>query len=256
VSFKEIKKKLFKNIFLDKENSKILETITTIQNANKSSASSGLNILEEFRKKEFYKPLLIMSAFFGIQQFSGIFTLFVLAAKFSMEAGIKMDAFLCAVILGALRVIFTFIVSFAINKFKRRQLAILSSSGMLFSMVGLVIYQTLSLSDSAMSWLPVIFLLIFCLFGVLGILTLPFVMVTEVFQQKARGLGIGLATSFCFFISFITIKTFALFFDIIGSEIMFSFYGFVSLVGIFFSIYILPETSGKTVLDMEIYFQK
>lgn len=197
-----------------------------------------------------------MTSFFAIQQLSGIFLIFIFAARYSLEAGVTMDEFLSAVILGAIRVVMTFCVSFATDKYGRKPIAIFSSTGMLIAMIGLIICQLMSLNETSLSWLAAVFLFGYCIFGVPGILTLPFAMVAEMYPQKYRSMGIGFTISFCFICAFVTIKTFATFFELFGSVTMFSFYAVISAIGIFFSIYILPETNGKTLFEMENLFKK
>lgn len=55
--------------------------------------------------------------------------------------------------------------------------------------------------------------------------------------------------------SFVNIKAYPLLVDSLGNEIIFLFYGFVSLVGIFFVYFALPETKGKTLQEIENYFR-
>ena len=197
-----------------------------------------------------------MSSFFIIQQLSGIFLIFIFAAKFSHESGVKMDKFLCTVILGGIRVIMTFLISFVMNKYGRREITIISSTGMFISMLGLVICQIMSLNETSFSWLSAVFLFSYCIFGVPGVLTLPFSMVTDVYQQRSKSLGIGLNILICFIFAFLTIKTCATIFEVFGSILVFGFYALVSAIGIIFGIFILPETKGKTQKDMEAYFKK
>lgn len=178
-----------------------------------------------------------------------------MSARFSIEAGVAMDVFLSAVIIGIVRVVMTFFVSFAMNKFGRKQITIISSSGMLVTMIALVISKIFNLNEN-FSWLPGTLLLIFCIFGVPGVLTLPFSMIAEIYPLKSRGLGIGLTISFCFIVAFLTVKMFLFLFEFFGSITIFSFYAFMSLVGIIFAIFILPETKGKSAMDMEKYFRK
>lgn len=194
--------------------------------------------------------------FFAIQQLSGMFLIFIFAARYSLEAGAPIDEFLSTVIMGAIRVVMTFCVSFAADKYGKRTIAIVSSTGMCIAMIGLVICQLMSLRDSSLSWLSAVFLYVFCIFGVPGVLTLPVSMMVEVYPQKTRSFLIGLSIFFCFSLVFITMKTFAFCIDYFGNIAMFSFYAFVSALGILFSIFILPETKGKTPLDMENYFKK
>lgn len=97
---------------------------------------------KEFRNPELYKPFAIMVAFFAIQQFSGIFVnanvflhvissncflfqvIFIYAAQFSLEAGVAIDEFLSAVIIGVIRCVTTIMVAFVADKVGKKPLTV------------------------------------------------------------------------------------------------------------------------------------
>lgn len=195
-----------------------------------------------------------MVSFFFIQQFSGIFVIFIYAAQFSLEAGVTMDEFLSTVVMGVIRCVTTVLVAFAADKFGKKPLAIWSAVGMLLSMVGLAVSSAFETNKSNISWLPAVFLYAFVFTGTFGILTLPFTMVAEMYPQKTRGVAAGMTMSICFILSFANIKTFSTVFDYFGSTVMFSYYAFIACIGILFSIFILPETKGKTLQQIEDLF--
>jgi MFS family permease len=223
---------------------------------NSSEKPSIFDVWKEFSKPELYKPFLIMLTFFAIQQFSGIFVVFVYAAQFSLEAGVVMDAFLAAVIIGVIRCVATVLVAFASDKFGKKPLVIVSGIGMFFCMLGLVICAVYPPTDRSFSWLPAAFLFGYIFTGTFGILTLPFAMVAEMYPQKTRGFAAGITMSLAFLMSFAVIKTFSTAFAYFGSVVMFSFYAFVAALGIAFGIFVLPETNGKSLQEIENYFKK
>lgn len=211
---------------------------------------------KEFTKPELYKPFLIMVAFFALQQFSGIFTIFIYAAQFSLEAGVTIDAFLSAVIIGVIRCVTTVLVAFASDKFGRKPITIFSGIGMFISMTGLAICAAYSTKGTSYEWLPAALLFVFIFTGTFGILTLPFAMIAEMYPQKTRGFASGITMSLAFLMSFANIKTFSTVFEYFGNVAVFSFYAFLSLLGIAFGIFILPETKGKTLQQIEEIFKK
>lgn len=213
-------------------------------------------ILREFKQPQLYKPFLIMVSFFAIQQFSGIFVIFIYAAQFSLEAGVNMDEFLSAVIIGAIRCVATIITAFAADWFGKKPLVIWSGVGMFSSMFGLALCSAFSSSIVDFNWLPAVLLFIFIFTGTFGILTLPFAMVAEMYPQKSRGFASGSTMSLCFFFCFIVVKTFSFSFDYFGNVAVFSFYAFVSLIGIVFGVFVLPETKGKSLQQIEEHFRK
>lgn len=221
---------------------------------NKSTKSRWQ--FKEFKEPRLYKPFIMMLTFFTIQQFSGIFTIFIFAAQFSIQVGVVIDPLLSAVIIGLTRVLVVLAFAFLSDKAGRRPLSIFSCSGMLLGMLGLVgcgIFSE-SLKNSIIFWLPTVFLYFFIFFGTFGVLALPFAMLGEVYPQKSRGLATGLTIAFAYCLSFINVKTFTICFDTFGSTIMFAFYAFIAFIGVLFSIFFLVETKGKTLQEIELNF--
>lgn len=223
-----------------------------------STNQSGtfIDSLREFTKPQLYKPFAIMFAFFAIQQFSGIFIIFVYAAKFSVEAGVVIDEFLSTVIIGATRCLGTILVAFVADKFGRKTLTIFSGCGMFISISGIAICTMFNIRDTSASWIPTILLFSFILFGTAGILTLPFAIIAEIYPQKSRGMASGLTMGLAFTMAFLMLKTFLSTFEIFGNTAVFFFYSIVSLIGIAFGYFILPETKGKSLQEIENYFCK
>jgi facilitated trehalose transporter len=196
-----------------------------------------------------------MIAFFAIQQFSGIFVVFIYASQFSLEAGVTMDEFLAAVVIGVIRCCTTALIAFASDKFGRKPLAISSGIGMFACMLGLTICTQFHLDHTNFFWLPTALLFGFVFSGSLGFLPLPFAMVAEMYPQKVRGLAVGMTLFTGFVMSFANIKTFSTVFEIFGSFVTFSFYTIIAFLGILFAAFILPETKGKSLQEIESHFR-
>lgn len=242
---------------LERDDVKIDEEIQRIKDSKRvqTEKKSLFAVWKEFTKPELYKPFFVMVTFFAIQQFSGIFTIFIYAAQFSLEAGVAIDEFLSAVIIGVIRCCTTILIAFASDRYGRKPLAISSGIGMFFSMAGLATCVKFPLTETSFSWLPSLFLFAFIFTGTLGILTLPFAMVAEMYPQKTRGFAVGITVAIGFILSFINVKTFSTVFEIFGSFWIFSFYALVALVGILFAVFILPETKGKSLQEIESHFR-
>jgi MFS family permease len=238
--------------FSDKYDGKIDTEIQTIEKMQATSSnSSKFMIFAEFHKPELYKPFLIMLTFFAILQFSGIYVMFVFTAQFIHEAHVTVSDVIATDVAAAIRCIATVFAGFMSDKYGRKPTAIASSMGMFLSLIGLAACSAFDLY-----WTPTAMFFFFSFMGTLGILTLPFSMVGEMFPQKVRSMAVGLSLSFCFLLSFITIKTFSFVFEFLGAAYIFSLYAGVSFIGILFSIYILPETKGKSLQEIEDYFKK
>ncbi|XP_049535903.1 facilitated trehalose transporter Tret1-like [Anopheles darlingi] len=209
----------------------------------------------QLKKPEVHKPLIIMCTFFLFQQFSGIFVIIVYAASFSVEAGVAIDPFLSAVLVGFTRVVTTILMAFISDRFGRRPPALFSGFGMACCMFGLAACNILRISDTEYHWLPTALLVAFIFTATLGFLTLPFSMNAEVYPSKVRGFASGLTIFFGYTMSFIILKVYPTLVSSIGNENVFLFFGMVSLAGIGFVYFFLPETKGRTLQDIEEYFR-
>lgn len=194
---------------------------------------------------QLYKPFIMMLVFFTIQQFSGIFVVFIFASQFSTFVGVTIDPLLNAIIIGLIRTLTILGFAFLSDKAGRKPLAVTSCIGM----TGLMFCE-----NSSSFWIPTIFMVVFIFTGTFGVLALPFAMLGEVYPQKSREIASGLTISYAYLLSFANVKTFLDVFEIFGSTVVFGFYAFVAFIGIFFSIFFLVETKGKSLLEIEKYF--
>uniref|UniRef100_A0A182UMH5 Major facilitator superfamily (MFS) profile domain-containing protein n=1 Tax=Anopheles merus TaxID=30066 RepID=A0A182UMH5_ANOME len=211
--------------------------------------------LDQLKKPEVYKPLAIMCTFFFFQQFTGIFVIIVYAASFSIEAGVAIDPFLSAVFVGLTRVVTTVLMSFISDKFGRRPPALFSGFGMATCMFGLAVCAIHPVKGTSLSWIPTVLLVAFIFTATLGFLTLPFSMNAEVYPTKIRGFASGLTIFFGYTMSFIILKIYPSMVETIGNSNVFILFGCLSMLGIAFVYFFLPETKGRTLEDIESHFR-
>lgn len=212
-------------------------------------------LLQKLRQPGLYRPLGIMFGFFTLQQGSGLFVIIVYAAKVTQDAGVQLDPFLSAVYLGCIRIVGTLLIGFLMDRFGRRVLAMVSGAVMGASMFAIAAYMA-SGSTWQQSWLPLSLILLYFLAGSLGLLTLPFTMLAEVYPQRYRGLASGLTTCVLFLMCFVFTKLYPTMANHMGSVQLFRFYGAVSLVSVVYVWFLLPETKGKTLEQIADSFRR
>lgn len=71
---------------------------------------------------------------------------------------------------------------------------------------------------------------------------------------QVRGLVGGLTTAFNYIATFLAVKTFPLLRDLHPTSAPYFVYGIISLLGMLFFYYFLPETKDKTLHEIEEYF--
>jgi MFS family permease len=146
-------------------------------------------------------------------------------------------------------------MAFISDRFGRKPPARFSGFGMFLSMMGLAICVEFPVKETSLNWIPSFLLLFFIFSSTLGFLTLPFSMIAEMYPQNSRGFAAGLTICAGYFMSFINIKAYPILVENVGNKIIFLFYGFVSLLGVFFVHFFLIETRGKTLQEIENHFR-
>lgn len=210
-------------------------------------------IIDKFRKPEVYRPFAIMLGCFAFQQFSGIFVVIVYAVQLSTAAGVGINPYLCAVGIGTARAIAHLLIGFIMDAFGQRRPAMFSSFTMSLCMFGIASFVHFDTVEY--SWLPIVLVIGFLFMSTLGLLTMPFTMVSEVYPQNVRGFAAGLSTSFGFVLCFIVVKLYPTMVESIGDVAVFSFYGCVAMASVVFLYYFMPETRGKSLEEIESMFK-
>lgn len=90
----------------------------------------------------------------------------------------------------------------------------------------------------------------------IGLLTIPFTLLGEIYPSNARGLASGITLSAAFTMTFIVLKLYPTFDNIWGSNNLFLFFGVMSLLSVIYVYFLVPETKGKTLQEIGEIFKK
>lgn len=108
--------------------------------------------------------------------------------------------------------------------------------------------------ENKYAWIPLTLLLGSALLSHAGIRLLPWILIGEVFPAKIRAFGAGFASGMGYVFGFLANK---LFLGMLSSMTLpgtFWFYSAISLLGALILFWILPETEGRTLLEIENHF--
>lgn len=213
------------------------------------------SFFRSLKEPEVYKPLLIMVGFFIFQQFSGVVVVVVFAVQIASKAGVDIDPVLCAVLVGTARLTMTCFMGVILEKYGRRPAGMGSASGMSVCMILLAASSWFPVIKEVLPALPALCIVLHIVFSTLGLLTLPFFMTSEVYPQKVRGPAAGMTMFLGLTFSFLVLKIYPNMVDIMGDENVFAFYGIVAMLAVGYIYFLIPETKGRTLLEIEEYFR-
>ncbi|KAJ8705387.1 hypothetical protein PYW07_011214 [Mythimna separata] len=210
--------------------------------------------LISLKNPELIKPLMIMIMFFCTCQFSGVNAVVFYSIEIVEKAvGKGLDHYLVMLIIDSLRVLMSVVACVICKQYGRRPLCFISGIWTAVSMVGLSMF--LYFKPENMAWIPLMFLMFYICAISIGLVPLPWIMCGEVFPTKVRGLGSGISSMTTFVAFFIVVKTAPGMMSNFGEVITFLSYGVIALVGTIVMYFILPETKGKSLQEIEERFK-
>ncbi len=89
-----------------------------------------------------------------------------------------------------------------------------------------------------------------------GMGPLPWTVNSEIYPTWARSTAIAIATATNWIFNLFVSLTFLTFANVLGQPITFGFYAGLGILGLVFVIFLVPETKGRKLEDMEDLFQK
>ncbi|XP_015755024.1 PREDICTED: solute carrier family 2, facilitated glucose transporter member 8-like [Acropora digitifera] len=230
----------------------------------------------DFLSPVILKPLVISIGLLVLQQFCGVNAVIFNAASIFKDAGFN-KATLVSISVGLIQFVGTALACLLMDRAGRRILLWTMALGMCVTLAGLGFYfevyipaktdstpasDTVSLlgsihrssEASKISWLSILCLVLFNLAYAVAWGPIPWLVMSEIFPLKARGPASSLATLFSSLFAFVTIKTYNSLVSGLTIQGTFWFYSGFSLLGFVFVFFVVPETKGKTLEEIEAMF--
>jgi len=213
--------------------------------------------------RELFNPALKLVLLIGIviavlQQITGINAVFFYAPMIFKQTGIGTDAsFSQAILVGITNLVFTILAMWMIDKVGRKFLLVIGFSGIFISMAVLA-YSFFAASYSVdgtvtqiNSWLVLGGILGFVASFAISVGPVMWVLFSELFPNRIRGLAISFVGFINSAISFGVQLVFPWELEFFGSATTFAIYGVFGLLGLVFVLIYLPETKGKSLEELE-----
>lgn len=222
----------------------VIASFTTPVKGTQSDAKASENIW--MKKYRFPLLLAFLIAFFN--QFSGINAFLYYAPRIFEEAGLgESTALLSSIGIGATNLLFTFVGIYLIDKLGRRQLMYIGSFGYILSLS--LVAAAFYLEWTGMA-VPA-FLFLFIASHAIGQGAIIWVFISEVFPNHLRGAGQSFGTSTHWVLAAIIPSMVPWLFGTIGAAPVFAFFAFMMVLQLLFVHFIMPETKGVSLEDLE-----
>ena len=198
------------------------------------------------------RPALIVAVgLFLLQQLSGINAVIYYAPTVLREAGFSDTStqLLATIGIGIVNVLMTFVGMALIDRIGRRSLLLLGFAGTALSL-GMIAIAAGTQAES-LDTLALIGLFLYIAAFAASIGPLPWVMMSEIFPMNVRGIGMSAASLANWGFNFVVVFSFPVLVSSIGLAGVFGFYAIACLIGVIFTLRLVPETSGISLEEIE-----
>ena len=161
-------------------------------------------------------------------------------------------------IIGIVQVIGGAVACTMMDRFGRRWMLAAGGFGMAFSclVLGICYKVTDALQplDSGLGWLSLTSLVVYMFTFSLGWGPVPMLLMSEIFPARARSASAAIVSITNWFLGFVVTKSFISLQATLGMYGTFWLFGACCLVSIVYVIRYVPETKGKSLEDIELFF--
>ncbi|XP_072949127.1 facilitated trehalose transporter Tret1-like isoform X2 [Epargyreus clarus] len=230
-----------------------LHELISAREKEKARGEESIKFFATVCRPPVLKPLLLINAFNILQILSGSYVVIFYAVDIVKDAGGSLDPNSAALASAGVRLVVTVIACVLLLRVTRRSLVLVSGVGTAACTIGLTILLTVGSSSGI---LPPLLVLGYVAFNTLGFFLLPGLMIGELLPTKVRGLCGGYI--FCLFnaILFGFTKLYPIMKLKIGISGVFGLFGASAMLATIVLFLLLPETKGKSLIQIEQYYQK
>lgn len=158
--------------------------------------------------------------------------------------------------IGVVNVIMTIVSMRLIDRVGRRPLLLTGIAGMTISLGALGFIFHRSVASGGLANLAVATLMIYVASFAISLGPIFWLMISEIYPSKLRGLAAGIASGTNWASNFIVSLTFLTLVQQLGASWTFWLYGFLALAAWFFSYYLVPETKGHILEEIAGFWHK
>ncbi|XP_042878114.1 facilitated trehalose transporter Tret1-like [Penaeus japonicus] len=229
-----------------------LELTEISKGLEEHSHASLIDQIKQLGAPQHFRPVLFLTSVFVVREFGGQYVIFAYTVYLFRKAGVALDAFLCTILVGLVRFVFTIIASAIADRLGRRPLFI--SSCLVCFVAFAVGGAFLLLELPGTSWVPLAAVLFYAASYSIGIGIMPWVLLGEVLPTPVRSLGSTICTFHFSLSQFIVSYLFPALVRWTSVGVVLVLFAVMHAILTVMLIFFLPETRGRSLSDLQNAF--
>ncbi|KAK5641087.1 hypothetical protein RI129_009634 [Pyrocoelia pectoralis] len=226
-----------------------------------NSISEKFTLKDLICNKDHRRPILILIGLKTIHQLCGLTVINAYMQTIMNLSHTHLPSYVSSIIYGVIQFPSAILSAVLVDKLGRKPLLAISTFGCGTALVceGIYFYlhNSTTVDLSKLYWFPTFALTLFIVMIPIGISTLSYLMLGELFTMNAKRVaGIIFTTYNGSLLAFVTVRSFAPLVQSIGIHAVFWIFAGVCYLGTIFSIFVLPETKGKSLQEIQDLLSK
>lgn len=206
------------------------------------------------------RAVYIIMGLRAVQQWSGITAFAFYAQTIFSETGNAISSYSATILYLSVQLVFSGLCTIVVDRIGRRVLMTFSIIGSGFALLLVACYFYIKevypvMDVSEFSLVPVISLIMFVVMFNLGMQTIPLILVGELFPTDVKAFAASFADIYFCVVTTIVSKFFQFTKDEFGMHIPFMVFTVTCIFGLFFIIFCVPETKGRTLEEIQLQLQ-
>nr|CAD7601796.1 unnamed protein product [Timema genevievae] len=190
----------------------------------------------------------------SLQQLTGINAILFYCQTIFETSGSSLDSSVATIIIGTVMLLASTLTPFVVDSLGRRILLLVSAGGMAVSLAALGTFfhlQNNHSDTSSIGWLPVVSLVVYIIVYSPGFGSLPWAVMGELFTPNVKSMASSVSASICWFFAFLITKFFSTISEELGSDYAIWIFGIFAVVAFVSVFFLLPETKGKSLQEIQ-----
>ncbi|XP_076244658.1 solute carrier family 2, facilitated glucose transporter member 8 [Calliopsis andreniformis] len=226
-----------------------------MQAAVEEAFRNEASVADLFTVKANFKALIYTCLLASFQQLSGINVVLFYMEDIFISAGTSLSTSIATIIVGVVQMLASCVTPLVVDRLGRRILLVFSGIGELVTLGALGVYFYLQDHEhadvSSISILPVISLVIFISTYSVGWGPLPWTVMGEMFASNVKSKASGITVCACWLLAFFITKFSSDLQVAFGNFTLYWVFGVFCVISVLFAVFILPETKGKTLQQIQ-----
>ncbi|SEO92536.1 MFS transporter, sugar porter (SP) family [Halogranum amylolyticum] len=225
------------------------DEISEIKETARKQSGTGLSDLT----KSWLRPALVVGVgLAAFQQVTGINTVIYYAPTILESTGFNNSASILATVgIGVVNVGMTVVAVLLMDRLGRRPLLLTGLAGMSLTLTALGVAFFLPGLSGVVGWAALVSLMFYVAFFAIGLGPVFWLMISEIYPLKVRGTAMGVVTVVNWAANLLVALTFLQLIDVLGQSWTFWLYAGLSVAALVFTYYLVPETKGRSLEEIE-----